>query len=124
MVVYMIVGKKRKNGTRNGQKTKKISMTKLKDDIERMNEELLRMEARASREKNKVKALEIVNKLWDKQWKFVEELKKKYSFKELDESDETILLLKRRNIIIRVIFSYPSEIVNNLIRYFFEIEKK
>ena len=124
MVIYMVVGKKRKNGTRNGQKTKKISMTKLKDDIERMNEKLLRMEARAGQEKNKVKALEIVNKLWDKQWKFVEELKKKYSFKELDESDETILLLKRRNIIIRVIFSYPSEIVNNLIRYFFEIEKK
>lgn len=127
MVIYMVVGKKRKNGTRNGQKTKKISMTKLKDDIERMNEKLLRMEARAGQEKNKAERSEIIRKLGNIQWDLVQKLKKKYGFeleKIWNDSNGTVLILKKRNTVVRTVFGYPSEIANNSIGHFFEIEKK
>ena len=115
--------KKRKQ-IKTRQKTKEINMEKLRKDIERMNEELLILESRAAYEKNEEKVDRIVDKLGDKQWKFVEELKKKYGFKVWDDSDETVLTLKKGNIIVRTDFGYPSDIANNLIRYFFEIEEE
>ena len=115
---------KKEKEIKTNQKTNEINMEKLRKDIERMNEELLILESRAAYEKNEEKVDRIVDKLGDKQWKFVEELKKKYGFKVWDDSEETVLRLKKGNIIVRIDFGYPDEIANNLIDPFFAIEEE
>ncbi|PMP82382.1 MAG: hypothetical protein C0175_03760 [Caldisericum exile] len=86
------------------------------------------MEKRAEYEnfwaKNEEGAFSIADHIGDKQWEFVEELKRKYGFEELDDNDETVVTLRKGKIIVKTDFGYPNEVANNLIKYFFWIENE